>query len=240
MKNKIFAILGCLVLITSLAACGTVPANNSNTPVRQLSVTGNGKVYLTPDIAYIYIGVQSKSENVGDALTENNTKSQSVAGALNELGVESKDIQTSAFNIYPQQQFGPQGEVIKTEYVVENTVNVTVRDLTKMGQLLDTVVRSGANSINGISFDVTNRESAISEVRQKAVDDARKQAEELAAAGGVKLGKLMTINVYVNNVATPMYNGKGGAMMDTAAAQVPVSAGQLIISADANLSFEIQ
>jgi len=240
MKNKLFAILGCLVMLASLTACGTLPSKSSDETARQLSVSGNGKVYLTPDIAYIYIGVQSKSENVGDALNDNNTKSQSVASALNELGVDSKDIQTSAFNIYPQQQYGQNGEVTKTEYVVENTVNVTVRDLTKMGQLLDTVVRSGANSINGISFDVTNRDSAVTEARQKAVDDARKQAEELAAAAGVKLGKLTSISVYVNNTATPMYNAKGGAMMDAAASQVPVSAGQMIITADANLAFEIE
>ncbi len=141
--KKLFSVLG-LVLVLVLSACAT-PATSGQAqsvaqgaePVRTISVNGTGQVTLNPDIARIFIGVQSQSENVADALTENNDKAQAVASALRELGIEDKDIQTSSFTIVPQQQYGENGQVTGTIYVVNNTVNVTVRDLQVMGRLLD-------------------------------------------------------------------------------------------------------
>jgi hypothetical protein len=207
--------------------------------VRTISVSGTGKITLAPDVAYVYIGVQSQSANVSDALSENNAKAQAIANTIKELKIDAKDIQTSSFNISPQQQYSPEGKITGTTYVVDNTVNVTVHDLTVLGKLLDAVVRAGANSINGINFDVVDRSKATSEARKLAIADARSQAEELATAAGVAVGDLQTLNAVVNTGPVPLYDAKvaqgvGGS------STVPVSAGQLTISVDVNAIYAIK
>ncbi len=244
MKLKRLTIFFALLTVLVLAACQATPnAASTGTDKTMLSrtvnVTGNGKVYLAPDVAYVFIGVHSQAENVGDALSQNNSKAQTIANTIKELGVDEKDIQTSSFNIFPQQQYSPEGQLTGTIYMVDNTVNVTMRDLSSLGKMLDAVVRAGANSINGINFDVLDKTAAISEARKLAIEDARKQAGELAAAADVTLGDLITMNAYTNTGPTPMYDAKGGMAVSTGST-VPVSSGQLLISVDANLTYEIK
>jgi uncharacterized protein len=237
--NKIWLVLGLLVVIV-LSACSGTSNTNKNDFNRSIIATGQGQIYLTPDIAYIYIGVHTESEKVTDALSANSTQAQAVSKALLEMGVDQKDIQTSALNVYPQQKYGPAGELLGTFYAVDNTVFVKIRDLVKIGDILDAVVRSGANSINSISFDVEDKTKAISDARKLAVENARKQAEELASAAGVKLGDLLSLNAYTTGIANPItYDaamGKGGA----GGVVPPVSAGQLVITVEANMTYEIK
>ena len=248
--KKYFVFIG-LVLILMLSACtapqmpqqGAVQAASTNqqtgqTVTRSISVNGSGQVTLAPDVAYVFIGVHSQSANVADSLSQNNDKAQAVANALKELGIDAKDIQTSSFNVYPQQQTDPQGNITSTLYNVDNTIYVTVRDLQNLGKLLDTVVRSGANSINGVNFDVLDKSKALSDARKLAVDSARSQAQEMAQNAGVTLGDLQTMNVFASNPPTPVYEGKGISAMD--ASQVPVSAGQIIIRVEVSATYFIQ
>lgn len=213
-------------------------AQSADLPARTIMVNGTGQVTMTPDVAYVFIGVQSQSEDVAAALTDNNDKAQAIVAALRELGIVETDIQTSSFTISPQQQYGAQGEVISTVYVVTNTVNVTVRDLSGLGRLLDVTVRSGANSINGVQFDVIDKSAAIAEARRLAVESARNQAQEMAALAGVTLGPLQTMSMYFNN-PIPTYDAMGGYAME-AASQVPVSAGQMVIRVEVNASYFIE
>jgi uncharacterized protein len=242
--KRISLLLGfILVLILSACAAPAAPVQNSpaqqvSEPLRTITVNGTGQVTLNPDLAYVYIGVQSQSEKVADALTQNNDKAKAVASSLREMGIEEKDIQTSSFNIYPQQQYGTNGEVTSTTYVVNNTVNVTVRDLQLMGKLLDVVVRTGANSINGVSFDVQDKSKAVAEARKLAIESARGQADEMAQTAGVTLGDLQTMSVYSSQPPVAMYEAKGGMAAD--ASQVPVSAGQLVIQVEVSATYFIK
>lgn len=237
MKNKILLVAVSLVMVAALSACAT--GNSSQIATRTISVSGNGQIYITPDVAYITIGVQSQAPKVTDALNENNAQAKAISDALLALGVDAKDIQTSAFNIYPQQNYNPDGTPQAIVYMVQNSVFITVRDLNKLGTILDNVVRSGANTVNSISFDVLDKTAALSEARTKAIENARKTAEELAAAAGVTLGPLQTLNVYSNGGSAPLYDVKGmGGARD--ANIVPISTGQLIISVDATLMYEIK
>ena len=243
--KRLFVLLS-LAAVLTLSACSAVPivqaADEGKPVVRQLSTVGQGKVYLVPDLAYVYIGVRSEAATVAEALKLNNTQAQAIQKALTDLGVDVKDIQTSAFNVYPQQQVNPRepnATETKTTYVVENTVNVNVRDLSKLGGLLDKVVESGANTINGIQFDVKDKAKALSEARKQAIDDAKAQATELAQAAGVTVAAIQTMNVYTGGQPGPVYQGKGGFAVATDSS-VPVSAGQLLVTADANITFEIK
>jgi len=230
-----------IVALFALAACGTTPVANSAQQPRTLSAAGTGQVYIVPDIAYVNVGVRVDADEVSAALAANNVQANAIADALKALGVEKSDIQTSNFNVYPMQDWGPDGQISRKYYVVENTVYITVRDLTKLGQLLDTVVSSGANTINGISFDVLDKSAAQAEARDKAIANAKAEAEAIAAAAGVKLDMIQTLNVYNSGVSIPMYESKGlgggAAAYDTS---VPISAGQLKVTADANITFIIK
>jgi uncharacterized protein YggE len=149
--------------------------------------------------------------------------------------VDAKDIQTTAFNVYPQQQYGPMGEMLDIKYMVDNSVYVTVRDLTIVGQVLDTVVKSGANNINGISFDVADRSQALSDARKKAVESANTQAAEMATAAGATLGEVQSLSVSSYSNPYQPIGLKSDAM--STGGTVPVSAGQMMITVDVYASY---
>jgi len=240
MRNKIFLLSLLAFLSLVLSACGTAYAQEViSEPIRTINVTGTGEVILTPDIAYVSIGVRSEGEDAAKAVAENNAKSGAVVEALIDAGVDEKDIQTTNFNIYPQQQYDEQGNIQDTFYIVENSVRVTVRDLDNIGELLNAAVEAGANSIYGVQFDVEDDESARSDARQAAVDDAQKQAEELAEAAGVGLGRVQSISTF-GGYPVPLYEGKGGAGPMPQAAEVPISPGQLMLMVDVNVVYEIR
>lgn len=208
---------------------------------RSITVNGTGQITLAPEIAYVYIGVHSQAETVAAALDQNNQIAQSVTAALKDLGIAENDIQTSSFNVYPQQNYGPQGEMLPaTSYVVDNTVYITVRDLPNLGKVLDVSVRAGANSINGITFDVTDatKNQAIADARKAAVDSARSQADALANAAGVSVGELVTLSAYLTNNPIPMMDARGGYA--AGASQVPISAGQVVIHVEVSATYSIQ
>lgn len=239
MKNKIVIILIAVLLVTSLAACqpAAPAANTYPGQIRSLVASGQGQVYLTPDIAFINIGVHSQAKSVADALKQNSDLANSIAAALKNQGVDAKDIQTSNFNVYPQQVTGPNGETTnEVMYNVDNTVNVTIRDLTKLGQILDATTAAGANNINSIQFDAKDKNQAFIQARQMAIDNAKQQAAEIAKAAGVTLGNVFNVSVSTPPNPVPMYEGKGGM----AASNVPVSAGQLVITADASITYELK
>lgn len=239
MKRNIFLILASLIVIGSLAACSAVPAVSSTAAqVRTLSSNGEGEVYLVPDIAYVYVGVKADADDVATALSNNNVQANDISTAVQALGVEAKDIQTASFNVYPMQDYAYDGTISRSYYVVENTVYITVRDLTTLGTLLDAVVKSGANTINGITFDVANKDEAVAQARDLAIEKAMSEAEAIATASGVRLGDIQSISVYTNNYVTTTYDAKGGGGGMTAEyASVPVSAGQLLITANASITY---
>src|SRR5512139_3138542 len=166
MRTKLLLVSSILIVALALSACGS-PTSQPRT----LSVSGTGTVYLSPDIAYIYIGVHTEDADIAQAVARNNAQAQALSDALRNSGVDVKDIQTSNFSVWTSQQYDPAtGSPTGTNYVVDNTVNVTVRDLSKLGSLLDTAIRAGANNINSISFDVADKSAALAEARQKAME----------------------------------------------------------------------
>ena len=239
MKRSLGLILASVMIITVLAAC-TINPTTAPQP-RTINAYGTAEVYLVPDIAYVYVGVRADADDVSTALNTSNVQTGKVADAVKALGVDVKDIQTTAFNVYPATDYGTDGSISRKYYVVENTIYITVRDLSKLGTLLDSVVRSGANTINGISFDVADKDASLAQARDMAVAKARSEADSIAKAAGVSLGDLQNINVSTSGGTIPVYEGKGGGGASAMpASTVPVSAGQLMISASANLTYEIK
>jgi len=239
--NKKILIFAVLAFALVLSACGPTTINQAAPEnVRTLNVNGLGQVYLTPDIAYIYIGVHNEGVTASEAVDANKTQTTAVIDALKNAGVDEKDIRTTNFSIWPSQQYGPDGAVTGTVYMVDNTVYVIVRDLDGLGSLLDDVISAGANSINSIQFDVADKAQAVKEARAKAVEDAKTQAQELADAAGISLGNIQGISFY-DNSAYPVSEGKGGGGgVMTADASVPIQPGQLTISVTVSITYSIK
>lgn len=240
MKNKVVLIFAVLLLTMLLSGCGSAAiASAIQNPPRTLNVSGKGEVTLKPDIAYINIGVHTEMPTASQAMTQNNSDAQAVIKALKAAGVADDDIQTNNFNIYQKDETDPTtGAKISSVYAVDNTVYVTVRDLTKLGALLDASVKAGANNIYNIQFDLADKTKALSDARAAAVKAARTEAEELATAAGVTLGNIQTIN-YDENTPGPVFYGKSSGMAFAEAA-APISAGTMTISVNVTITYEIK
>ena len=237
MKNKFSLLIVSIIVIGLLAACSPSAAPASVKNERSMTVSGTGRVTVVPDIASINIGVRSEAEVVTDALDSNTAQANAISEALQELGVAEDDIQTSNFNVYPSDRYDPMtGQVEGRYFVVENTVNVTVRELSSLGEVLTAVVEAGANNIYGINFNVEDREAAIAEARQLAIEDAKAKAEAIAEESGVELGEILNISVYSGSTPTIYYDAKGGAYSEAA---VPIAAGTLSITMEASLKYSI-
>jgi len=238
MKTKFFILATVLVLALLVSACG--PTSNQN--VRTLSVSGSGDAFLAPDIAYIYIGVHTENATAAEAVTENTAQTEKLMQAIRDFGIDEKDIRTTNFSIYPMDRYDPATGLPSGEktYAVDNTVYVTVRELAKLGDLLDTAVQAGANTINSVQFDVAEKDEALKQARADAVKDAESQAQALAQAAGLSLGEIQSIS-FVDAQPYPIFDGKGGGGMavDQAAA-VPIQPGQLTFTVSVNVTYNLK
>lgn len=240
MKTKSLLIAAVFVLALVLSACQPATINQA-APQRSLSVDGTGTAYLTPDIAYVYLGVHTEKLTAAEAVEENNAQTQTVIKALTDSGIDAKDIRTTNFSIWPMDKYdpitgAPSGE--KT-YAVDNTVYVTVRDLETLGDMLDTVIQAGANTVQSIQFDVADKDAALGTARTDAVKDAASKAEELATAAGVELGELQSVS-FVTSPNYPMFDGRGGGGEAQAASTVPIQPGQLTFTVTVNVTYAIK
>lgn len=251
MRNKTIFLISMLLIASLLTGCASAAYAQASTPAatetevqpqqiyRTLTVSGTGKVYLTPDIAYVNLGVHTEGANAAETVADNNTQSARIIDALKKFGVDEKDIQTVNFSIYPQTQYDMEGKPTgEIRYMVDNTVAVTLRDISKVGDLLDAAVKAGANNVYGIQFDVADKSQALSDARKAAVQNARALAEELAAAAGVSLGAVQTINMYGGSA--PIIVEAKMADASFAAGSVPVQPGQMAISVEVNIVYEIR
>jgi uncharacterized protein YggE len=237
-----FASLGLLALgLMTAAACAANPAGAqtdvpADTP-RTITVTGSGLAYGAPDVATVQIGVQSRGTDAGQVVTDS-TQTQALIDALKGLGIDEKDLQTTNFSVNVQQDYDPQtGQPLETiHYVVDNTLNVTIRDTNKLGDVLSGAVEAGANSIYGVSFTVADPDALENQARDLAVADARARAEQLAAAAGVTLDVPLTISEYANTVQ-PVYAARD---MAVAAEAVPVQTGQIQVNMQVSITYTIK
>lgn len=242
MKTKSIIIAAVSLLALVISACGPTTINQeAPANVRTLNVSGTGQANLVPDIAYIYVGVHTEKPSAAEAVSENNAQTQQMIEALTDFGIDSKDIRTTNFSIYPMDKYDPStgAPLGEKTFSVDNTVYVTVRDLDKLGDLLDTVITAGANTVNSIQFDVVDKAAALKQARADAVKNAEAQAKELATAAGLTLGEVQSISFYDTPVY-PFMDGRGGGGNAVAEAAVPIQPGQLTFTVTVNVSYAIK
>jgi uncharacterized protein YggE len=230
----------------ALFAVVTAPALAQSEPrIPTLNASGEGFVMVVPDIAIVSIGVTSRADTARQALDQNNTETARVIGTIREAGIADKDIATSGFSVFPVYEERPPradgvGGIVTAPkivgYQVQNEVRVTVRDIGASGALLDQVVSAGANQISGIAFDVANPQAASDEALKNAIADARRKAELMAAAAGVRIVRVLDVS---GGGGFPMFARAERMDFAAAAPAVPVMPGEARVQANANIIFEI-
>ncbi|MBA3336902.1 MAG: SIMPL domain-containing protein [Chloroflexia bacterium] len=205
-----------------------------------VSVTGMGIVRIEPDTASISVGVTATQPNLSEAQAQATDIMTAIIAALTDAGVAEPDIQTSNYNVNVLQNYDPQGLPTDIQgYQVSNQVNVIVRDLDTLGNLLDAAVGAGANTIYGISFYVEDTREAASQARVQAVEDARAKADDLAAAAGMSVSRVLSINEGSSPSPTPEVFQRAG-MGATDMSSVPIQTGTSDVVVQVSITYEMR
>jgi uncharacterized protein YggE len=234
-----FFILGTLLLAACANTSSTsLPSNSTDSTVRTLHVTGIGSVNGTPDIARIDLGVETTDPDAAVAVEETNRKMSEVLNALEAFGIAKEDLRTTQYNLRQQNEIDPQTgrSTGKIDYIVSNTVEVTVRNIDQIGGVIDTGFNNGANQISGLTLDIEDRTPLATEARTKAIQDATNRAQEIADDLGIELLNPIEISESLGSTsaitAEQAAIGLGGG--------AAISTGQLSVTIQVDVTFAIE
>lgn len=229
----------------ALAAAFAMPlaaAAQETPPTPRIVVAGEGEASVRPDMAWLNLSVTREADTARAALDSANEAVAGVIAALKQAGIEDRDLQTSGLSInpryvYPQDNDGSQKPKI-VGYEVTNSLTVRVRDLAKVGEVIDRSVTLGVNQGGGITFDNDDPKEAMAEARKRAVADAADKAKTLAEAAGVQLGKVIEI-AESGPAEPPVPMPKVMRMEAVDAAAVPIEAGENTYRIQVRITYEI-
>ncbi len=227
--------------VLGLAVLNAAPASAEEMKMpRTIALSGHGEIRMAPDMASINVGVLSQSVTAAEALAANTAAMNEVFAALKAAGIAEKDVQTSNFMVQPRYDYNQNNVPPKLiGYDVSNAVTITVRKIETLGAILDKMVQSGSNTVNGIQFGISKPQAAEDEARKLALADARHKAELYAGAGKLKLGNILSLSeggAYQPPVPIQSKMMRGEAM----ASDVPIAAGEQALSIDVNVVWEIE
>lgn len=245
-------LIPCLIAVLALGAagCTSIPEWESDqgvVPVAQqqntgIWVTGQGEAMAVPDIAELRLGVEARADTVAEAQTQASEAMGKVVVALKDNGVAEKDIQTQRFSIYPVTRWiSEKDEEEILGYQVTNIVVAKLREMDKVGDIIDAVAEAGGDftRIQGISFSVDDPTPYYEEARAKAVKDAKDKALQLADLADVKLGK----PTYISEGAAYLPSTRGlyeaGAPVPAPAPETPIIPGELKITLTIQVAYAI-
>ena len=207
---------------------------------RTISVSGEGKEAVPPDMATIHTGVVTQAVKARESLDANNEAMDRILAALEAHNIATRDIQTSSFNVRPEYKRGPRGQQQSeiVGYRVTNQVRVRVRNLPDLGEVLDALVGAGSNQVSGISFGIDDPTGPLNEARKRAIVDARSRAELYAQAAEVTVGKVISISE--QSVAIPRPQHVARAFAAEAAGAVPVATGEQELRATVHVVYTLE
>ncbi len=240
--HRLVSLTGVLIAAASLSACGGdrehYHADGSHHGRLTLSATGEERA--APDMAVVTAGVTAQADTAAAAMADQRENMSTVMAALATAGVAPGDIQTSGLDLSPV--YAPYDRDNQDRpvvgYRVSNRVTVTVRDIPALGAMLDAVVASGANTIDGVRFDIDDASTLVDTARREAVETLMARAQLYADAGGFRLGRILEMNEGGQNQPyQPAYTRTAAAEMS---ADTPVSGGQLNLSVTVTATFEIE
>ena len=227
----------------ALSAVNAAKADDNAPREAVISVSGEGRSAVAPDMAVLSFSVVSDAKTAREALDANNKSMTDVLKALKDAGIAERDLQTSGFAINPQYQYpdnsdGGNKPPVLTGYQVANSLTIRVRDLPKLGSIIDQAVTLGVNQGGSIFFTNDKPEAALTEARKAAVADAMEKAKVLSQAAGVSLGRVVEISE--NSRAPEPVPMMRAMSKEYAADAVPVAAGENTYNVSVNVTFAIK
>lgn len=232
------ALAAALALAITLAVVGPAAGQPVSAEGTLLSVSAHAEARRTPDIAQVSAGVTTQAADANASMRQNAEQMTKVIAAIRAAGISERDVQTSGINLNPQYRYVESQPPAITGYQASNTVNVTVRDLSRLGKILDSLVATGANQINGPTFDVDHKESAFDEARRGALDNARQRADMYAKALGLRVRRIVSIDETGGRSMPPPIRMMAMAKADRAES-TPVSPGENVLDANIDVVFEL-
>ena len=213
------------------------PPMMMSTDGTMLSVAAQAEVRHAPDVASVSAGVVTQAADANSALRENAAQMSKVVAAIRAAGVADRDVQTAGVNLNPQYRYAENQPPTITGYQASNTVNVIVRDIAKLGRILDALVATGANQVNGPTFDIDQKEPLYDQARRDALDKARQRADMYAKALGLRVRRIVSIDE-TGGAAVP----RPIPMLAMAKARdesTPISPGENVLGVSLNVVFEL-
>ncbi len=222
---------------------------------RSITVEGDGKVTVKPDIARISLSVATTGKTVKQVTEEGNSSMNAVIAAMKALGIKDADIKTSSYNLYPEYNYTRQPSFLDQEdvpekaeprivgYKLSQSLEVKVRDLTITDKVVDDATTAGANQVGSLTFDVDDLAPVKAEARKLAFDKAKDKASQMAGAAGVNLGRVVTFSEgysggymtqYARNFAVSEIS-----MMDSPAAS-GIESGSMDVTVNVSVTYEIE
>lgn len=193
MKRAMAVVLAATLMMTGTALASTPNAKEQIVASDQyIAVNASGTIEVQPDIASISLGVMTTAKDSAQARQKNANTLKKVTQAIEKAGVKGTDIKTEHISMYPNSDFKNGSEII-TGYTVTNQLSITVQNVDKAGEIINAAMTAGANTVNGISYDVKDREKYYEQAVDKAMKSANSKAKIMANASGLKLGNVLNI-----------------------------------------------
>ena len=213
----------------------------ATTSERSITVIGTGKATGQPDLAHVSVGLETQASSLQKAVDDNKAKMNNLLATLKKLNLADKDIRTNNYSVYTERAATPTpGAEANTDqmiYHVTNQVDVTVRDVNQIGDVLDKAVAAGANNIYGVNFSVEDTAKLEVDARAKAVADAKARAGNLAQLNGVQLGDVLTVSEVIGGSGYPVaYDAKGMG----GGGSTPVQPGELEMSVSIQITYAVK
>lgn len=226
-----------------------------------LLVSGRGEARAAPDIARATVGIEMRADTAEQATAQANERMAAVLGALKSAGVSESDLRTNNFSIMFERDMVPEppqplvepapakpGRAAPTTaapapprgtYRASNTVEVVMRDISKVSQVLSAASAAGANNVWGIQFELSDREPLRAQARAQAVERAKQSAQQLAQLTGVKLGRIRAVEDVAEGGVPMLHMGEMRAQMADTSSSVPVQQGELTIHHEVRVTYTL-
>lgn len=226
-----------LTLTASALVAGSALAQSDSPRISTLSLTGQGVVTAKPDVATVQVGVEVIRKTAKEAIAENSTLLGAALKAAKDSGIEPRDLQTAGLSLSPDTVRPDKNQPVRiVGYQANNMLSIRVRDIEKLGGLLDRLIVAGANDIQGIRFSIDNRAPLIEEARKLAIKDVLRKANIYAEAANLRIVRILSISESGVNFPQPIMLQRQAA---PGRPDVPVEAGELAVTVQVNMSFEV-
>ena len=226
-------------VLTGLAISGVASAHDT-VPPPLVTVTGEGEVKAVPDMAYVTLGVEARKPSLTEARAQVTTAVERLLALTRELKIDPKFVDSTQLQVQPEYRWNEKdSQRVLLGYVVSRQVEIELRDLERLGALLERSVSAGVNVLGGARLDSTRRKELEREALTKAVDDARLDAEALAKAANARLGPVYSLSASMAMPYQPKYMERAAMAVQADAAEQTYAPGDMRFVANVSAQYEI-